>query len=138
MTPEDIGLTGCWQIVLIFRERVSLAGGQEVKKVQEYGYYVTSLTKEESSAREVLEAARSHWSAIENGSHYRRDKTLGEDASRISGRSSAHAMATMRNLAIGLFELCGQSGRRGAGTLAEFVRRMTFRNALRMLRTGAY
>ncbi len=138
MTPEDIGLSGCCQIVLIYRERLGLSGDKAGKEEEEYSYYVTSLTREEKSARELLEAVRGHWAAIENGSHYRRDRTLGEDASRISGRTRAHAMATLRNLTLGLFELCGEKGRRGAGSVAEFVRRMTFSNALKMLRSGAY
>ena len=43
--------------------------------------------------------------AIENGAHYRRDVSLGEDASQISGRTGAFVMATLRNLLLGLFEL---------------------------------
>lgn len=34
---------------------------------------------------------RGHWSAIENGTHYRRDVTLGEDANRTAHRQGAAA-----------------------------------------------
>lgn len=53
----------------------------------------------------LAKAIRRHWGAIENGSHHRRDVTLGEDASRIRHRGAAQALATMRNLALGLYEL---------------------------------
>ena len=52
----------------------------------------------------LLEAVRGHWDAIENGSHHRRDVSMGEDASGISKRTQAHIMATLRNLTLGLFE----------------------------------
>ena len=48
---------------------------------------------------------RGHWSAIENGTHYRRDVTLGEDACRTANRPGAAVLASLRNLANGLYEL---------------------------------
>ena len=48
---------------------------------------------------------RGHWSAIENGTHYRRDVTLGEDANRTANRKGAAVLASLRNLANGIYEL---------------------------------
>lgn len=97
-----------------------------MKQEEEYAYYVTSAGRETYSAKDLMEIIRGHWNAVENGSHHRRDVTLGEDASRIArdeGRhlpapparqaGGAHVMATpvcrvgtgrLRNLTLGLFE----------------------------------
>ena len=45
-------------------------------------YFITSVPRNVAGASELLRWVRGHWS-IENGSHYVRDVTLGEDASRI-------------------------------------------------------
>ena len=49
----------------------------------------------------VAQWARGHWS-VENRSHYVRDVTMGEDASRIRKRSGPEVMAAFRNATIGL------------------------------------
>jgi hypothetical protein len=49
-----------------------------------------------SDERLLLEFTRGHW-AIENGLHYRRDVTLGEDASRIRKGGAPQVMAALRN-----------------------------------------
>lgn len=48
----------------------------------------------------------SYW-AIENGLHYRRDKTLKEDATRMSSPIRAQVMAILNNLVIGIVKLQG-------------------------------
>jgi hypothetical protein len=60
---------------------------------------ITSLHKQEADARRLLGLTRGHW-GIENGSHYRRDVTLGEDASRIRKGSAPEVMAALRNAVI--------------------------------------
>ena len=60
---------------------------------------------EERGDTEILELIRGHWSAIENGTHYRRDVTLGEDACRTANRQGAALLASLRNLANGIYEL---------------------------------
>lgn len=97
-TPEHSGLCGCWQLIAVMRERKELRKGKEVKQSQEYSFYVSSLTCEERSPKQMAQHIRGHWNACENGSHYRRDVTLGEDGSQISGRQRAQVMATLRNL----------------------------------------
>jgi hypothetical protein len=44
---------------------------------------------------------RDYW-GIENGLHYRRDKTLREDATRMTNPALAEAMAIINNLIVGL------------------------------------
>ena len=105
MSPEEAGLCGCWQFVAVWREQQILRQGKVIKEGSEYSFYCTSATQEQYRAAQLLQVIRDHWSACENGSHYRRDVSLGEDASTISGRNSAFAMATLRNLVLGLFEL---------------------------------
>jgi predicted transposase YbfD/YdcC len=57
---------------------------------------ITSLSPERADARRLLELTRGHW-AIENGLHYRRDVTMGEDASRIRKGGAPQVMAALRN-----------------------------------------
>jgi len=76
---------------------------------------------------------RGHWSACEIGAHYRRDVSLGEDASLIRGRR-AHVMAVLRNLTLGLFELQKDRGQASAGYVPGWQRKMTGTQALKLLR----
>lgn len=57
---------------------------------------ITSLSAEQADATRLLHETRGHW-AIENGLHYRRDVTLGEDASRIRKGTAPQIMAALRN-----------------------------------------
>jgi hypothetical protein len=79
-------------------------------------YFITSVPPERSGARQLLAWARGHWS-IENGSHYVRDVTFGEDASRIRTGSGPEIMAALRNAAIGFLR------HTGARNIAETLRR---------------
>ena len=51
-------------------------------------YGITSLGRERADAKRLLELTRGHW-GIENGLHYVRDVTMGEDASRVRKGSGA-------------------------------------------------
>jgi molybdopterin-guanine dinucleotide biosynthesis protein len=70
---------------------------------------------------------RDHWQ-VENGSHHRRDVTLGEDASRIRKGGAPQVMAALRNTVIHL-------AREVAPTLAAAVRKLAncFSQALTLL-----
>ncbi len=78
--------------------------------------FITCLPRTVADASELLRWVRGHWS-IENGSHYVRDVTLGEDASRIRKGSGPEVMAALRNAAIGLLRSTGVTN------IAEAVRR---------------
>ena len=134
MTPEEIGLCGCWQVVAVRRERVYLAPCTQPPS-DEIGYYATSVADRELSDDELLEVIRGHWSAIENGVHHRRDVSFGEDACRVAHRCAAHALATLRNMAIGLYEIQCSRDRVDANGLKSWCRRMTVAAALKLLRS---
>src|SRR4051794_29016867 len=60
-------------------ERLRTVGGETKVEVV---YGITSLTREQASATELLGLVRTHW-GIENGLHYVRDETLSEDRCRV-------------------------------------------------------
>jgi hypothetical protein len=69
-------------------------------------YFVTSASRSRANAGALLKWVRGHWS-IENRSHYVRDVTFGEDASRIRKGSGPQVMAALRNAAIGFLRATG-------------------------------
>jgi len=71
-------------------------------------YGITSLTAEEAPPQRLLHLMRQYW-AIENGLHYRRDKTLQEDGTRMTNHTQARAMALINNLVIALIRQQGFS-----------------------------
>lgn len=77
------------------------------KRTSEVSYGITSLSRQEADAARLLAGHRQHWQ-IENGLHYRRDKTLREDESRLRTGQAVQAMAVINNLVIGLVLRQGQ------------------------------
>jgi len=73
---------------------------------QEVVYGLTSLAQPEAGPARLLGLVRNYW-GIENGLHYRRDKTLQEDATRMTSLTLAQAMAILNNLVIGLVAQAG-------------------------------
>jgi len=129
-------LTGCCQFIALCRDRQTLRQGKVVEQSQEYSFYVTSLVAQEATAAELAQHIRAHWAACENGSHYRRDVSLGEDACQISGRKAAQAMATLRNLVLGLFELQKHQEKTNAPHFPGWQRKMTASAALQLIKKG--
>ena len=84
-------------------EAVVTRDGQTTREVR---YFITSVPRAAAGAPRLLQWARGHWS-IENRSHYVRDVTMDEDASRIRKGSGPQVMAAARNAAIGLLRLTG-------------------------------
>lgn len=68
---------------------------------QEVVYGLTSLPVARASAERLLGLQRSHW-GIENGLHYRRDVTLGEDRYHLTKGRTAQALTLLNNLVLGL------------------------------------
>jgi len=66
------------------------------KTTVEVVHGITSLSRERADAARLLGLARQHWE-IENGSHYRRDVTLGEDRSRVRKGAAPEILAGLRN-----------------------------------------
>lgn len=67
----------------------------------ETAYGITSLSPKRADAKRLLKLTRGHW-GIENGLHYRRDVTMGEDASRVRKGVAPQVMASLRNSIIHL------------------------------------
>ncbi len=66
------------------------------KTTVEVVHGITSLGPDRADAARLLALTRGHW-GIENGLHYRRDVTLGEDASRVRKGVAPQVMAALRN-----------------------------------------
>ena len=86
-----VGLKQGFQLV---RERT-----EKGVKTVEVVHGITSLSPERADAQRLLELTRGHW-GIENGLHYRRDVTMGEDASRVRKGVAPQVMAALRNSVI--------------------------------------
>jgi hypothetical protein len=98
------------------------------KRTTESRYFITSVPREVAGAEALLGWSRGHWT-IENRSHYVRDVTLGEDASRIRKGSGPQVMAALRNLAIGLLRSTGTGNiaggmRRNAARVGELFTKL--------------
>jgi predicted transposase YbfD/YdcC len=88
--------------------------GQTTREVR---YFITSVPRAVADARRLLTWVRGHWS-IENRTHYVRDVTLGEDASRVRQGSGPQVLAAVRNAAVALLRQWG-----GFGSIPEALRR---------------
>jgi predicted transposase YbfD/YdcC len=86
------------QVFEIKRETIICNTGQ-IRNETVYG--ITSHSVDRADAKTLLEINRAHW-GIENGSHYRRDVTFGEDRCRMKSKTAAQALSVFNNLAIGL------------------------------------
>jgi predicted transposase YbfD/YdcC len=69
------------------------------KTTAEVAYGITSLSRSEADAERLLDLTRAHW-RIENGLHYVRDVTLGEDRCRVRKGSAPQVLASLRNVAV--------------------------------------
>ncbi|WP_433894808.1 transposase [Streptomyces sp. CA-111067] len=69
-------------------------------------YAVTCLDAHQTSPADLATAIRGHWE-VENSSHHIRDVTFAEDASTVHTGTAPRAMATLRNLAIGVLKTLG-------------------------------
>ena len=125
VSPEAIGLCGCWQVIAVEREALQATKPDE-PATREIGYYASSLALDQYDDHAILAIIRGHWSAIENGTHYRRDVTLGEDANRTTERKGAAALASLRNLAIGVYELERATHRTKVDTLKSWCQQQIF------------
>lgn len=86
------------QVFQLQRHRTKLKDGTQQTEVV---YGLTSLSRQKADAARLLTLVREYW-GMENNLHYRRDKTLQEDATRIGHPALAQAMAIFNNLVIGL------------------------------------
>jgi predicted transposase YbfD/YdcC len=95
---DHLDWPGVAQVFELERVRV-LKGTTEAEVV----YGITSLAPAQADAKRLLDLVRGHW-RIENGSHYVRDETLGEDRCRVRTGGAAQVLAALRNAAVHLLE----------------------------------
>jgi predicted transposase YbfD/YdcC len=96
---------GLAQALCIERRRTDMHTGETSV---ETAYAVTSLSPERATPRQLLTLWREHW-RIENRLHYVRDVTYGEDRATVRAGRGAQALAAIRNVAIGLLRLAGET-----------------------------
>lgn len=82
----------------------------------ETAYAITSVPQSAAGPSTLLGWWRGHW-GIENRSHYVRDVSMGEDASRIRSGAAPQIMAAFRNAVVGFLR------QRGTVNIAEALRR---------------
>ena len=94
-------------IQIVRRTRRACAGtGKTSKWHTETVYAITDLAPHQARPDELAAWIRGHWQ-IENGLHWVRDVTFGEDLSQVRTGAAPQVMATLRNLAISLHRLDG-------------------------------
>jgi predicted transposase YbfD/YdcC len=76
------------------------------ERTYERRYAVTSLPAHRAPAAALLPLWREHWT-VENGLHWVRDVTMGEDASRVRSGAAPEVVAALRNTVIGLLHATG-------------------------------
>jgi predicted transposase YbfD/YdcC len=77
--------------------------GEEVVKVS---YGITNLPRKKANAERLLKLKRRHWT-IENRLHYRRDVTLGEDASQVRIKGAPAVLAALNGGILALSDFLG-------------------------------
>jgi hypothetical protein len=93
-----LGWPGVGQVFELERVR-ALKDKTQVEAV----YGITSLRRDAADAAALLALVRGHW-GIENGLHYVRDVTLGEDACRVRTGNAPQVLAALRNVVVHLPE----------------------------------
>lgn len=103
------------QVYWVRRERTVKA-----KTTVEVGYGIASLGPKEADAQRLLSLNREYW-GIENGLHWVRDVTFGEDRSQVRSEAAPQVCAGLRNLGIALLRRSGATNI--AATLRTFSAR---------------
>jgi predicted transposase YbfD/YdcC len=95
------GWSGLAQVCRIHREVEFVSGAQAGTAREEWSFALTSLPPEQADAARLEQLWRGHWQ-IENGLHYVRDVTLGEDACQVRSERAPANLAACRNTALNL------------------------------------
>jgi predicted transposase YbfD/YdcC len=101
--PATLGLAGAAQVVRLHCHTQHLRQGHVVKETDEVRFALTTYWPHEAGPQQLLQIARQHWS-IENGQHYRRDRTQDEDRCLVRETFSARNLSLFRSLAIFLYK----------------------------------
>jgi predicted transposase YbfD/YdcC len=108
------------QVVRIHDHTQEVRKGKVIKETDDVRFALTSYWPEEAGPQSLLELARDHWS-IENGQHYRRDRTQDEDRCPARNTTTARNLSLFRSLAIFLFKRQSKS-KDGKKSLTDFER----------------
>ncbi len=95
---------GLSQVFKLERQRTNALGETE----QEVHSGITSFPTSMATPNRLLKLVGEHW-GIENGLHYRRDRTLDEDRSQLRMGHAPHVLAVLNNTAIGLLSSLGET-----------------------------
>jgi predicted transposase YbfD/YdcC len=106
--PQTIGLAAVAQVVRLHSHTQEVRQGKVIKETDDVRFAVTSYWPEEAGPEQLLQLARDHWS-IENGQHYRRDRTQDEDRCPVRQSTTARNLSLLRSVSIFLFK--AQEGR---------------------------
>jgi predicted transposase YbfD/YdcC len=115
-----MGLAGVAQGVRIHCHTQEVRQGKVIKETDDVRFALTSYWPEETSPEALLELARDHWS-IENGQHYRRDRTQDEDRCSVRDTTAGRNLSLFRSLAIFLFKMQSRP-KGGKKSLPDFER----------------
>jgi predicted transposase YbfD/YdcC len=88
--------------VFMIRRTVKERGEERVEIV----YGITNLPRKKADAKRLLELNQKHW-YIENRLHYRRDVTLGEDASQVRIKGAPEVIAALNGGILALSDFLG-------------------------------
>lgn len=88
-------------IAQVFRLRRQVTTKDNVREEIVYG--LTNLPRKQASAQRLLLLEQEHW-AIENKLHYRRDVTLGEDASQVRIAGAPQVLAALNGGVLALMD----------------------------------
>lgn len=120
--PQQIGLAGVAQVARLHCHTQIVRQGKVIKETDETRFGVTTFWPQEAGPDRLLAIARAHWS-IENGQHYRRDRTQDEDRCTVADTVAARNLSLFRSLAIFLFKQ--QEGKKdGKKSLPDFERQV--------------
>jgi predicted transposase YbfD/YdcC len=115
-----MGLAGVAQVVRIHCHTQEIRRGKVIKEGDDVRFGVSSYWPEEADPDSLLGLARGHWS-IENGQHYRRDRTQDEDRCPVRDTAAARNLSLFRSLSIFLFQRQAK-GKGGKKSLPDFER----------------
>jgi predicted transposase YbfD/YdcC len=106
----EAGMVAGWaalaQVCRIHREVEYVSGERAGETTSEWAYALTSLPPAQADTARLEQLWRDHWQ-IENGLHYVRDVTLGEDACQVRSDHAPANLAACRNAALNLLRLAG-------------------------------
>lgn len=91
-------------IAQVFMIRRTITEKGETKIETTYG--ITSLPRKKADAKRLLKLNRKHWS-VENRLHYRRDVTLGEDASHVRVKGAPQVLAALNGGILAIMDFLG-------------------------------